>query len=197
MLGEHGFKNNGYFVDIGAADGFTASNTFALEKWYKWQGICVDPNPVFAQTLFNGRDAVCSTLCVHEKTGDILPFKFLADENTFFGWNFRAGLVQHVGPIAEEVDRFFANINVLTISLMDLLKLYNAPQQIDYLSIDAEGSEWKILKSFDFTAYDITCITVEYSDPGERLLIFKLLSDHGYKQVEQHRSNNEDWYIKK
>src|SRR5262245_32280611 len=35
---------NGYFLDVGSADGFVHSNTWALEQ-RGWTGICVDPFP--------------------------------------------------------------------------------------------------------------------------------------------------------
>src|SRR4029450_5993183 len=35
---------NGYFLDVGSADGFINSNTWALEQ-RGWKGICVDPFP--------------------------------------------------------------------------------------------------------------------------------------------------------
>lgn len=197
VLQEVGFKSDGYFVDIGAGDGITASNTYLLEKFYKWQGICVDPNPFFTQTLSSVRNSFSSTLCVHEETGKILPFRFNANEELFYGWNFRAGLSQHLDKIDPAFDQHFATINVLTISLSDLLKLYHAPKIIDYLSIDTEGSEYSILKDFDFTEYDIACITVEHSFTEDREKIYNLLTANGYKRVEEHRSNNEDWYLRK
>ena len=36
-------KKNGVFVDIGAHDGITLSNTYVLEKELGWTGICVEP----------------------------------------------------------------------------------------------------------------------------------------------------------
>lgn len=38
------FKNNGYFIEIGAGDGKTFSNTYLLEKKLNWKGILVEPN---------------------------------------------------------------------------------------------------------------------------------------------------------
>jgi len=42
---------------------------------------------------------------------------------------------------------------VETVSLADLLRHYNAPKVVDYLSIDTEGSELEILNSFVFDDY--------------------------------------------
>ena len=196
VLGNVGFKENGFFVDIGAADGITGSNTYCLEKFYRWRGICVDPNPVFLQTLFNARDNVVCTLCVHAETGKILPFQFADNKDLFYGWNFRASLRQHAEPIDYEIAKSFVEVNVMTISLNDLLKLYNAPIDIDYLSIDAEGSEYSILSTFDFSKYNIACITVEHAYREDRKDIYDLLVANGYTRVEESRSGNEDWYLK-
>lgn len=196
VLSEIGYKDHGFFVDIGAADGIIGSNTYALEKFYKWSGICVDPNPIFLQSLMNCRDNVVCTLCVHAETGKILPFQFADNPDIFYGWNFRASLRQHAEPIAEEVLESFVQINVMTISLNDLLLLYSAPKDIDYLSIDAEGSEYSILSTFDFSKYNIKCITVEHAYRPDRVDIYNLLTANGYTRVQVERSGNEDWYIK-
>jgi FkbM family methyltransferase len=196
VLENTSYKERGFFVDIGAADGITGSNTFILEKFYKWHGICVDPNPVFMQSLFNCRDSFVSTLCVYSETGKILPFKFCTDENQFFGWNFRSGLKQHLSKINDEVDRSFSMLNVLTISLNDLLELYNAPLNIDYISLDTEGSEYEILKAFDFKKYNVKCLTVEHAFTDNRNKIYDLMISKGYTRVKEEYSGQEDWYIK-
>ena len=186
----------GFFVDIGASDGLIANNTFLLEKFYKWDGICVDPNPVFLQSLMNSRDSFVSTLCVYNETGKILPFKFCADNSKFYGWNFRSGLTQHVGNINPEIDKSFVEMNVLTITLTDLLDLYKAPTNICYISLDTEGSEYEILKSFDFEKYYVKCWTIESEDNETRELIYKLMMQKGYIQFTDYDTRNEDWYFK-
>ena len=196
VLKHTGNKQNGYFVDIGAADGITASNSFVLEKWNRWNGICVDPNPVFLQSLYNCRDSIVSTLCVYNTSGQILPFKFFDDEQGFYGWNFRSGISSHVGDIFPEVKKSFREINVYTISLNDLLKLYNAPSNIDYISIDTEGSEYEIIKTFDFKKYNVKCFTIEHANAPFRDDIYNIMISNGYRRADNEQPDNEDWYVK-
>jgi hypothetical protein len=85
---------------------------------------------------------------------------------------------------------------VETVSLIDLLNTYNAPKNIDYLSIDTEGSEYEILEAFDFSKYRISIITCEHNFSKKREKIFKLLNKNGYQRVFQGLSRWDDWYIK-
>lgn len=40
-------KTRGYFVDLAANDATLLSNTYALEKYYDWDGLYIEPNPVY------------------------------------------------------------------------------------------------------------------------------------------------------
>jgi len=84
---------------------------------------------------------------------------------------------------------------VKTISLNDLLKKYSAPNLIDYLSIDTEGSEFEILNAFDFDTYSIKIITCEHNYSDNREKIFKLLTSKGYERKYVEVSDFEDWYV--
>jgi len=52
---------------------------------------------------------------------------------------------------------------VETISLVDLLIEHKDPSEIDYLSIDTEGSGFDILENFDFKRYKYKIITCEHN----------------------------------
>ena len=50
---------------------------------------------------------------------------------------------------------------IKSMTLEMLLKKYNAPKVINYISIDTEGSEFDIIKKFNFNLYDIKFVTIE------------------------------------
>ena len=76
-----------------------------------------------------------------------------------------------------------------------MLDKYNAPSIVDYLSIDTEGSEYEILKDFNFNKYKFRVITIEHNYTHKRKLINKLLYKNGYKRKYEELSLFDDWYI--
>ena len=84
---------------------------------------------------------------------------------------------------------------VKTITLESLLDEYNSPNIIDYLSIDTEGSEYDILKDFNFNKYQFKIITVEHNFSENRVKIKSLLESKGYKRVYENLSKFDDWYL--
>ena len=78
---------------------------------------------------------------------------------------------------------------------MDLLKKYDAPNEIDYISIDTEGSEYEILSKFDFAKYRFKVITCEHNFTPMRESIYKLLTTNGYRRKFFALSRFDDWYV--
>src|SRR5262249_3242440 len=89
-----------------------------------------------------------------------------------------------------------ARYDVVSVSLMDLLAEYNAPRRIDYMSVDTEGSELEILKSFDFSRYDVRVMTVEHNRTEKRQLLHDLLTANGFVRKLEQFSGVDDWYVK-
>jgi len=85
---------------------------------------------------------------------------------------------------------------VPTVTLEQLLIDHQAPARMGYLSIDTEGSEWSILRGFDFTRYRFAVITVEHNYVQEtRDNLFDLLVPHGYQRKYEEISGFDDWYV--
>src|SRR5438309_1453970 len=71
FVNEHFFKNkkNGFFVDIGAHNGVTYSNTFFFEKELNWTGICIEPIPKIFNELKSNRNCLCVQGCISDFNG--------------------------------------------------------------------------------------------------------------------------------
>jgi FkbM family methyltransferase len=196
VLSELSFKQNGFFVEFGATNGVELSNTHLMETKFNWNGILAEPAKIWHSSLKSNRSAAIETDCVWRATGETLLFNEVNDGNykgelstidSFSNTdNFRA---------ARELESNKYEVN--TISLEDMLKKHNAPKQIDYLSIDTEGSEFEILNSFDFNKYDIKVITCEHNYTVMRGKIYALLSKNGYERKLSEYSQFDDWYVKR
>lgn len=187
-------KRSGYFVDFGATDGKTINNTYILEKDYEWNGIVAEPNPVWHEELFRTRNCITTTDCVWIKSDDTLDF-LLTDAPDL-------ATVKGFGTNDEHASKRTTNnsVKVKTISLLDLLKRYDAPSHIDYLSIDTEGTEYGILNVFfkENKTYKIDYVTVEHNYIRlYRDQIYALLTSHGYERKFTEISACDDFYVRK
>jgi FkbM family methyltransferase len=195
VLSELGFKRNGYFVEFGATNGVDLSNTHLMEAKFGWDGILAEPAKIWHSSLKNNRSAAIETDCVWRSTGETLLFNEVNDEN-------HSGELSTIdsfsnADIHREVRKTTSNkYGVQTISLSDMLKKHNAPKEIDYLSIDTEGSEYEILSNFDFSEYDIKLITCEHNYTPLRDKIHALLSKNGYERKFSNFSLFDDLYVK-
>ena len=184
------FKKEGFFVEFGATNGIDLSNSFLLEKEYGWKGILVEPAKCWHTDLKKKRACFIDENCVWSDSNCTLIFNEtkLAELATIHNFSSNDGHAK-----SRECGKLY---EVSTISLNDLLEKYCAPTEIDYLSIDTEGSEFEILKKFDFSKYSFKVITCEHNYTPNRQKIFDLLTSKGYKRVFEALSLFEDWYIK-
>lgn len=189
VLSQMNFKRGGYFVEFGASGGTDGSNTYLLEKEFNWTGILAEPARIWQETLRASRTAHISSKCVWRRSGETLMFN------------------QVESPWLSTIDSFSASdswaarrkrgctYEVETVTLQDLLAEFSAPREIDYLSIDTEGSEFDILESFDFSKYRISVITCEHNFTPARQSIHDLLVRNGYVKKYEELSQFDDWYV--
>lgn len=189
VLSQLNFKRNGYFVEFGATNGVALSNTHLLEKEFSWTGILAEPARCWHQDLKRNRSAHLEFGGVWRESGLTLPFNEVeyAELSTILAYS-QADRYAHVRSRGEAYD-------VDTISLNDLLEKFDAPKNIDYLSIDTEGSEYAILESFDFERRRFSVITCEHNFTPEREKIYELLTRKGYERKYESLSQFDDWYV--
>ena len=184
-------KKNGFFVEIGAANGFYLSNTLTLEN-FGWKGIIAEPLPRWHEKI-KRRKCQVDLRCIYDKSNSKLIFEDVLDYPELSGA--MEDLEQdNNASLRKNTQKF----EVDTISLNDLLEEYRAPNKIDYISVDTEGSEYKILKNFNFKKYDVEIFTVEHNFiENKRNSIFELMLSNNYARVFQTISQWDDWFIKK
>jgi FkbM family methyltransferase len=189
VLSQLQFKRGGYFVEFGATNGVELSNTYLLEKEFGWTGILAEPAHCYQTDLKKNRSCHIETECVWSQSGEHLSFNEVeeATYSTIHSFS-KSDAHQAFREAGKQYE-------VTTISLNDLLAKYHAPQVIDYLSIDTEGSEYQILSHFDFSKHRFRVITCEHNYTPMRQQLFDLLSQQGYQRVFEDLSMFDDWYI--
>jgi len=170
---------NGYFLDVGSADGFVNSNTWALER-RGWTGICVDPFP----TNMSQRSCRLFKEAVDSVGGHEVTFKVAGEVG---------GITNHLGKWKDDLGSA-PEVRLTTVTLADILRRASAPAFINYMSLDIEGAELEALKGFPFAEYRLGAIDVEhnYEEP-KRSDIERLLNAQGY--VRARTWMQDDFYV--
>jgi FkbM family methyltransferase len=175
-----------YFVEFGACDGLIYSNTYALERIYGWSGLLAEPAIAYQDALRINRKSEIETRCIWGSSGEFISFR----EEPEGEYSSVVGNSSNLYSKSESV-----SYEVETISLMDTLMSHNAPQKINFLSIDTEGSEWEIIKRFDFSQYEFSFLSIEHNFSENRNKVFHRLTANGYYRVLKDISAFDDWFL--
>ena len=187
VLWELDLKLGGFFVEFGAYDGTSHSNTKLLEDGFKWTGLLAEPNPDMADALTRTRSAVVDSRCVWDVTGETVDLLLTGDAEL-------SSVADHAEPdLHSEARRSTAvrTVAVPTVSLNDLLDEHCAPDVIDFMSVDTEGTELRILRGFDFSKRRPRLIAVEHNGRDD---MDALMFANGYERRFRNMSDWDAWY---
>ena len=163
FISEKIFKNkkNGFFVDVGAHDGFFISNTFSLERDFEWSGVCIEPSESSREIFANRKCKLVSGYCVSEEehSGNLVRFRqFMPNE--FSQTLFEDLNEDSFFPKSLESGENFQDKLKKCKTLNEILIDASAPKDIDYISVDTQGCEWLVLKDFPFEKWNVKTFTV-------------------------------------
>jgi FkbM family methyltransferase len=167
-------KKNGFFVDLAATDGIRDNNSYILEHDYDWNGICVEPNPLFQEQIKENRKCHISDNCISDVEEEV-EFIF----NRGIGGIISDDCDNNLAKRSETIDEFRSQNKVKkvkTITFEQLLDKFNAPAEMDYLSLDIEGAETRVFRGFPFDKYLFRCMTIERPTPE----LNEILLNNGY-----------------
>ena len=146
------FKN-GYFVEAGANDGISQSNTLYFEKYKSWQGLLIEPIPSLVEKCIINRPKCTVESCA------LVPLGF---EGSYIKMQY-SGLMSlvkgamkseeeelnhiKIGCTIQNIETY--EVQVPTMSLSSIIDKHSI-KKIDFLSLDIEGFELSALKGIDF-----------------------------------------------
>jgi FkbM family methyltransferase len=150
-----GYINNGFFVEIGAYDGISFSNTWGLSK-AGWSGLYVEPAEELlerckANHKFNKNIQYFN--CAVSNFEGTARF-YLGD----WGSTICENLVIDNHPYLNK-----NNYRIVKVFTLDyVLELFKVPVDFNLLVVDCEGEDLEVLKSFSIDRYKPKMIIVEY-----------------------------------
>lgn len=180
----------GYFVELGANDGYTESNTLSLEIKKLWRGILIEPNPSQFLTCSYYRSKPGNYLycnaCVpfgFKKNFVRIEYANLMSVSSGLDIDLK-NLDKHL--ISGRAHLYNSNQNIsfgaIPITLNQLLEKSRAPKIIDFLSLDVEGAEYAVLNGINFKKYKFKYMLIECRDYKK---IKSFLSKFGYRMIEK------------
>lgn len=194
FLNEKIFKNkkNGTYIELGALDGVLYSNTKFFEDTLNWTGILIEPHPDKFLLLEKNRPNNFLFNSLISCNEEPLEFRYFVDDGAAVS-GVENTLSQH------HFDDYFNNsknielkqnkIFINPTKFSDIIHKTNFTH-IDLLSLDVEGHEYEVLKSWDFSIpIDVILIETLGVQPEKDELCRKLLVDNNYIFVTKYKHN--------
>lgn len=177
------YKQVGTFLEFGAYDGVTFSNTFLLEKQLNWSGVLIDPIPRHFEEMKMNRDCISIHAAVTPNKKKFV--KILESPASILS-----------KPISKRsvTDKTH---RVPAFTLTEIIDKYFSSTSLDFLSIDVEGEDLEILASVDLSKYEINSISVEHNNRIDSEELLKYMKESGYELVWKEYSGNDFWFVRK
>ena len=168
-----------FFVNIGANDGVSGDPIYPYLRKYGWRGIAVEPLDYLCDELRRNYAEFEGVVVEHAAiTSTPRPFYFIAPDATDASFVRQIGSThsdyiektialfrkyEFEGPVREGLERSIQQVDVPCLTFEQLLAKH-AVQQIDFLNIDAEHSDFEILMMIDFTRWHPSIVCLEMSE---------------------------------
>lgn len=190
VLALEAFRNRDdfFFVQIGANDGVTSDPISAFVKATNWRGLLIEPVPVYFAKLIENYSEQAARLffencAVSEREGYQTLFRVSDDATGLPSW--ASGLASFDRSVLERHHEAIPRINHLIVEdqvrccTLPGLLLKHGVSKIDLLQVDAEGYDYNIIRSLDFSSTLPRIIHYEckhISVPNQKELVSKLIN---------------------
>jgi FkbM family methyltransferase len=183
--------HNGFFIELGAYDGVTQSNTLFYERNKGWRGILIEPSKDIYKKCKKNRSIknfiynyACVSFDYKEKYIELQFSGLKTYSAKYLG---KKKTKEYISQPELEWGKksFLYKVKVRTLnSILDQSK---APNEIDFLSIDTEGAEFEVIAGINFEKYKFRYMLVETNDLSK---LKKFLASKYYKYVKKFNDND-------
>lgn len=171
-------KKEGFYVEVGAYDGITLSNSYLFEK-IGWKGILVEAIPDIAKLAEKNRplSIIEQCACVAPDEQGTIEFEVLVGGE---GMSSRKIINK---KIIDSTKSSLTKIQVPAKTLDNILEGNNV-KEIDFITIDVEGFELQVLKGFSIAKWKPLIVILESNSlfPDDRILRFMFSNNYRYLQ---------------
>jgi len=169
---------SGFFVEAGAYDGVTFSNTYLLEV-LGWTGLLVEPHPGLAKTCQSRRPNCFVEQKALGPEGACGTIEFTCADDASGGspLSFTEATQNHIDRCVQE-GYSLRKIQVEVASLNSMLEACS--QRVDFLSLDIEGFELAALQGFDIARFSPAIMLIELNWDERDCNVKRYLDKYGY-----------------
>jgi FkbM family methyltransferase len=171
-----GFKKDGTFVEVGAFDGISWSNTFGLAV-LGWKGLFFEPQPNYFQECVNNYSAFekikVINSCVGKSTGKIKLYTGYSLATTDLDSLKEYEKIDWFKGILDEKRNIETNLDTLD----NFLTEEKFEKEFDLLVIDVEGAEYDVLQGFTISEWKPKMVIIELHEENEHESLKKNLKE--------------------
>jgi FkbM family methyltransferase len=180
------------FLDIGANDGITFSNTYALSL-LGWKGICVEPIPEAFLKLQRLHAENTSIDCINAGVSDETKIVSFHQSNDWIGAEAPVGILSTLNESSK--NRFYGmnwtETKAIVFTFEEMEKIYGlVDMRYDFINVDVEGHELIVLKQIKDKLKYCKVICVEKSGNTEDdQEVLRELEENGFLLTETTNDN--------
>jgi FkbM family methyltransferase len=176
-----GFKAQGTFIEIGAYDGVSLSNSLFFER-LGWKGVLVEAHPELARRCRENRPGAT---VVHAALGPVdggsVRFSMVRGDTGLDTLSFVSTTEQHRNRIRARGGDI-EQVEVPSRTLRSVVAEIGLGD-VDWMSVDVEGSEIAVLEGSGLDSFRPKVVVVEDNSRGRDAEIGKFLAGYGYRRV--------------
>ena len=179
---EHFGSMVGRFLDIGAFDGKTFSNTLALVE-RNWTGVCVEPSPPVFASLLKLHGGNPNIKLVNAAVSDTARLQAFYDSG---GDAISSLSTAHVDKWSRNAGTKFMPFLIHTITLPMIFEQFG--YNFDFVNLDVEGLSYQLFTALPLDKLaQTTLLCVEHD--GNVAPACQLAAQHGYRVVTSNPEN--------